>query len=378
MAERAEILEERLVYRDPAGYCAHPQLVRCGDELVCVFTRAPRRSFVLHPPEDPAFANLLIRSQDEGESWSAPVAVPGPDWTGVECGGLTALPGGGLLLNQHRFDWFDLAAAERLPAAERARLAWPEDLLGAHEASADHEPLDPALGSARELLPWARGPGRPFLHRSADGGRSWCATVPLDPAPFSGGYGLRGGVVLADGRILLPLADCPAYRRVFVLHSADGGAHWSAPLPVAAAPDRAFEEPAPLHLGEGRVLMLLRENRSRTLWQVVSADGGWTWSAPAPTFIRGYPAHLCELADGRILCTFGVRRPPFAIRAVLSTDRGRSWRTDAELVVASELVSKDLGYPCTLPRRDGTLLTVYYARDRSGVTGLCGRIWRLR
>ncbi len=375
MAGGIEVLGEVVVHRDPAGYCAHPHLVRCGGELLCVFTRAPRRPFVLHPPEDPAFVNLLARSADEGASWSAPVPVPGPDWTGVECGGLTALADGGLLLHQHRFDWLELGPAEAHP--ERAAIAWPEDLLRAHLASAEHEPAGLAQERARALLPWARAPGRAFLHRSPDGGRSWTSSLPLDTAPYEGGYGLRGGVVLADGTILLPLVDCPAYRRVFALRSADGGRSWSRPLAVAAAPDRLFEEPAPLLLTDGRVLLLLRENASRTLWRVESADAGRSWSRPEPTGIDGYPAHLCRLPDGRLLCTYGFRRPPFAIRAVLSEDAGRSWRTEATLEVASELGSKDLGYPCTLPRTDGTLLTVFYARDREGVTFLRARIWRL-
>lgn len=376
--EAVEVLAEGPVHRDPGAYCAHPHLVRCGAELVCVFTHRPRRPLVLHPPEDPAFTNRLVRSTDEGASWSTPVAAPGPGWSGVECGGLTALPGGGLLLVQHRFDWHDVSAAERLPEAERARLAWPSDLLRAHQASAEHEPVALPLEQAPSLLPWARGPGRAFVHRSADGGRSWCASVAPSTAPFEGGYGLRGGVVLDDGGVLLPLCDCPAYRRVFVLRSCDGGRSWSAPSPVADLPGRLFEEPAPLRLPDGRILLLLRENVSRSLWQVESADHGRRWSAPVPTGIDGYPGHLCALPDGRLLCTYGFRRPPFAIRAVLSADGGRSWTTEAPLAVASDLGSKDLGYPCTLPLADGALLTVFYARDRDGVTGLGFRRWCLR
>lgn len=375
MAERARVLGEVEVHRDPTRYSAHPHLVRRGAELLCVFTSAPRRPFVLHPPEDPAFVNLLVRSHDEGESWSPPVPVPGPDWHGVECAGLTPLPGGGLLLHQHRFDWLALETAETRP--DRDRLAFPEELVRAHLASAEHEPAGLALERARALLPWVRAPGGAFVHRSEDGGRSWPCAAPLDTAPFEGGYGLRGGVVLADGTILLPLADCPAYRRVFLLRSEDEGTRWSKPVLVAERPERRFEEPAPILLEDGRVLLLLRENESRTLWRVDSADGGRTWSLPEPTGIDGYPAHLCRLPDGRILCTYGFRRPPYAIRAVHSADGGRRWSVEAPIDIASGLGSKDLGYPCTLPRTDGALVTVYYARDPAGVTGLRARVWRL-
>lgn len=113
------------------------------------------------------------------------------------------------------------------------------------------------------------------------------------------------------------------------------------------------------------------------LWQAVSADGDRSWSDPAPTGIEGYPTHLCRLADGRLPCTYGFRRPPFAIRAILSEDVGRTWRIDAPIEIATGLPSKDLGYPCTLPRSDGTLFTVFYAGDREGVNFPRARIWRL-
>lgn len=58
-------------------------------------------------------------------------------------------------------------------------------------------------------------------------------------------------------------------------------------------------------------------------------------------------------------------------------ERLGKWRIAAPIEIASALPSEDLGYPCTLSRRDGTLVTVFYARDREGVTFLRARIWRL-
>ena len=83
-----------VVLRDEHGYCAHPHLIRCDGELLVVCNWAPRRRFVLHPPEDPLYLNLLLRSPDEGRSWSAPVVAPAYGWNGVECAGLTASRGG--------------------------------------------------------------------------------------------------------------------------------------------------------------------------------------------------------------------------------------------------------------------------------------------
>lgn len=359
---------------DEHGYLAHPHLARVQDELLIVCNWAPRRAFVLHPPEDPLYLNLLLRSADDGHSWGSPVVVPAYGWNGVECAGLTDLGHGRVLLNQWRFDWLTLPVARALPNPTSIR--FPRQLVAAHLDSAEHEAGGLTLGAAEQLLPWARGGGRAWAHRSDDGGRTWAHHAEIATAPFVGGYGMRGGVTLADGAVVLPLGDVPDYRRVFVVRSEDSGASWSAAVNVADLADRWFEEPAPLLLRSGRVLMLLRENRSKSLWQTWSDDGGFSWAEPQPTGIDGYPAHLCQLGDGRVLCTYGFRRPPFGIRAALSTADDLSWPEHDRIEIRGDLPTKDLGYPCTVLRGDG-FLSVYYARDLRGLTGIHATSWQL-
>ena len=360
-----------VILRDEHGYCAHPHLIRSNGELLVVCNWAPRRPFVLHPPEDPLYLNLLLRSPDEGRTWHAPVVAPAYGWSGVECAGLTDLGASRVMLNQWQFDWLTLDAARI--RADQTGITYPERLLSAHLASAEHEPAGQDLAQAERTMPWARAPGRSWVHRSEDGGRTWGASTMLDTAPFVGGYGMRGGVVLDDGTVVLPLCDIPDFRRVFVVRSTDGGAIWAPAISAASLPGRWFEEPAPLLLRSGRLLLLLRENASRTLWRTWSDDGGLTWADPEPTGIDGYPAHLTHLSDGRVLCTYGFRRIPYAIRAVLSDDDGASWTT-TPTEIRLDLPSRDLGYPCTLPAADG-LITVYYARQEDGCTCLCSTRW---
>jgi hypothetical protein len=366
--------EHAIIHRDPFAYCAHPHVAALADgSWLLVFNRAPRRPFILHPPQDPRFTNVTCRSIDEGRSWTTPVETPGFDWHGVECAGLTALGDGGVLLNQWRFRWLPIEAAKRQPQG----LTMPDALAAGLRQSPEVDSGAAMPPSAEEILPWARGLDGTYVHRSDDGGRSWGETHRVDTVPYSGGYGMRSAALLSDGTIVLPLSDVPQYRTVFVVRSTDGGRNWSNPVEAASAPGKEFEEPAILLLPGGRLLMLLRENVSRRLHQCYSDDGGHSWSRPEATAIDGYPPHLLALPDVRLLCTYGYRAPPFAIRAVLSEDQGRTWQNKSAIDIRSGLPNKDLGYPSSLRCSDGRIFTVYYAQDDTGVTAIQATWWRL-
>ena len=371
------VVERRSLHREPFAYCAHPHLTVAADgAFLLVFNRAPRRSIILHPPQDPEYRNVLMRSVDEGRSWTAPAVVPDYGWSGVECAGLTALRGGRILLNQWQFEWLPLPLAER---QGRRDCTGPEQLMSALGVSAELDEFagHPARSVPAKAYPWARGGGRAVAHLSDDGGQSFGKSAAIDTAPFAGGYGMRGAVELADGDILLPLSDVPDYRTVFVVRSSDGGESWSRPRLVASGTGHEFEEPAPLLLPSGRILMLLRDNGTRIMHCVCSDDDGATWSLPQATGIADYPAHLLALPDGRIACVAGHRTPPFGIVLHLSLDQGASW--DSRLtVLIDDLPNKDLGYPTAALRSNGDLLVVYYGQDQDGVTGIDALTVRLR
>ncbi|WP_421726192.1 exo-alpha-sialidase [Bauldia sp.] len=365
--DREDDLDHGVVHSDPDCYSAHPHLAVAADGTwLLVFTQAPRRPVVLHPPLDPAFRNMMMRSDDEGRTWSAPEPVPDAGWTGVECSGLTPLPDGGVILNQWQFGWVhpdtDPTGHEHFvapPALARLR-AQSLEFMGLY-------PNDPP----KDLLahfPKARRGGQCWIHRAPSPSAPFGASVEIDTWPFSGGYGMRGGVVLADGTILLPLCDVPHYRAVFVVRSTDGGQTWSAPQIVAEAGDQEFEEPAPVLLPDGRILLMLRENATRRLHAVWSNDGGRSWSPPLDTGIAEYPADIIVLADGRLAMAAGRRHPPFGVALYLSDTGGEQW--EASLTVRDDLPNRDLGYPSIAERANGDLHVVYYGRDTSGATSI--------
>jgi hypothetical protein len=313
--------EPRVVYRDDSFYSAHPHAAPLtAAHWLMVFTRAPRRPIILHPPQDPAFQNMLMQTMDGGQSWSEPVAVPAQDWRGMECAGLTVLRSGRVLLNQWRFRWYP-PGVESDPRDDT--VAMPEDLERVLNDSGD---LDGIAGAAsvRDVLPCRRGGGETWVHLSDDGGRTFRRSLTIDTGPFSGGYGMRG----------------------------------------------AFEEPAPLCLADGRVILMLRENNSRILHCVMSDDGGGTWTRPRPTGIPEYPAHLFHLTDGRLLCLAGRRWPPFGAMAYFSHDRGASWDLKNPVVVRDDRANRDLGYPTGVLGGNHDLNVFCYGQDSRGITGI--------
>ena len=86
----------------------------------------------------------------------------------------------------------------------------------------------------------------------------------------------------------------------------------------------------------------------------------------------GGPGHLLNLADGRLLCTYGRRKAPFGVRACLSADGGRTWDLEREIVIRADLPNGDLGYPTTIEYAPGELFCCYYGQEPDGVTCIQG------
>lgn len=134
-----------------------------------------------------------------------------------------------------------------------------------------------------------------------------------------------------------------------------------------------LNEPDMLELPNGRLICHMRCENSElfnggseelfTVFQSVSDDGGKTWSAPEMLLDEtgGAPPHLIMLSSGILLCTYGRRKMPYGIMAMVSCDGGESWEKDIRIY--ENTASDDIGYPSTVELDDGTLITVFYATD---------------
>jgi hypothetical protein len=150
------------------------------------------------------------------------------------------------------------------------------------------------------------------------------------------------------------------------VHTADGGVSWQARGWLGAEPAGFSIMPSSVLLPGGRILSAVRVKLDDhtdwiDLW--ASDDQGLTWSAlarPVPFSggKSGNPPSLRPLPDGRLIITWGYRGEPFGIRAVVSTDDGKSW--SSHWVLRDDGGAWDLGYTRDAVRSDGRLVTLYY------------------
>lgn len=92
-----------------------------------------------------------------------------------------------------------------------------------------------------------------------------------------------------------------------------------------------------------------------------SQDDGKTWDAG--TRVSGGnegPANIIRLADNRLLLACGNRNPGhFGVTVRFSSDNGASWTASQALV--DDLLTWDCGYPSSVQRADGNIVTAYYS-----------------
>ncbi len=101
-----------------------------------------------------------------------------------------------------------------------------------------------------------------------------------------------------------------------------------------------------------------------------SNDNGVTWSSLTQVDStgerNGNPPALVRLANGNLVCVYGVREPRGTPRmsVKVSADNGRTWSLECQLrddfVGPDAFGDVDLGYPRAFVRPDGKVVAVYY------------------
>lgn len=210
-------------------------------------------------------------------------------------------------------------------------------------------------------------PGEPFRPAAKT-----FVTAPHGPAVLS------DGTLFYMGRKFMPDSEVAGGEGdgIYVIRSRDG-VRWSNPVPVPMPDDghgAIYCEPHAAELPSGRIVAGVRLSNGSGLLDTYTAvsDDGQTFTPFVRTF-EGAPPHFAVLSDGRVVCTYGYRRAPFGIRAAFSPD-GVHW--SEPIVLTDDGPGGDLGYPATLERRDGTLLTVYYQAEPTGQSAIRCLVWK--
>jgi hypothetical protein len=351
-------LEHVIIYREKgrfAGWPANYGIWSWGNEIVVGFTAGyldPQGGFHARDRNRP-MTPMQARSLDGGQTWQVqptPCRTPGNRGLSVDD---------------------QLSAGLRSSAILDGENA-PVDCPG----GIDFRHPDFALMCARTGL----GAGTvSWFYTSADRCRSWQGPFWL---PTFGQPGVEARTdYLLSGRLecLLFLTATKANGqegRIFCAHTADGGKSFQFVAWIGDEPQGFAIMPASARLRSGRILVAVRcrggkdgDGEAHSWIDLYASDdeaATWTYvTRPVPdTGKGGNPPTLTRLHDRRLCMTYGFRNPPFGMRARLSSDDGATW--GEEIILRDGAGNHDIGYPRTVQRSDGTIITAYYFNDSPG------------
>jgi BNR repeat-like domain len=227
----------------------------------------------------------------------------------------------------------------------------------------------PDFALALRMTDTNAGPSR--FSYSTDRGHNWQGPFRL---PLFGQPGIAARtdyIVNGPGDCFLFLTAAKSdgrEGRPLCARTTDGGKSWRMVSWIAPEPEGYAIMPATVRLGDRELLTAIRrhDGPKHSIATYRSIDDGVTWTAdatPAPDVGEGNPASMIRLLDGRLCLTYGHRAPRFSIRARLSRDGGRTW--ERELTLRDDGGGRDMGYPRTVQRPDGRIVTIYYFWDKA-------------
>ncbi|HDY87592.1 MAG TPA: exo-alpha-sialidase [bacterium] len=218
---------------------------------------------------------------------------------------------------------------------------------------------------------WSNPGGEPnnklpaLVFRSSDGGCTWNISGELPVSPAGTVFVPFGDIIIADDGTLR--AGVYTDGTSYMLNSEDDGYTWQ----ITSAISTPGAEPAMFHPGAEKWLVANRiagsGNEYLPSWYGAhlelshSEDDGKTWRKGEQITEAGqHPAHILRLKDGRLLLTYGDRHSErLGIGYRFSSDDGKTW--GEPMWIVKHLDSGDLGYPSSVQRADGKIVTAFYA-----------------
>jgi len=338
-----EVLEVKNISAQPEIYYGWPTGgVTASDELFVAVSGG--REWHVCP-----FGRVdLFRSKDKGETWCWPQTIYDGPSDDRDSGILVTDKGTILVTSFTSLAYYDFTLKQELEQRKEGKGTFDDERfakwMAVHNRLTEEE-------RQKELGSW--------IFRSTDNGINWEARKRVAVnSP-------HGPVQMTNGTLFYP--GCELWteeRRVAVWTSADDGQNWDY---LSTIPARSGDDPQKYHelhgveAADGTLIVQIRNhnpNNDQETLQTESADGGKTWSEPHAIGVWGLPSHLWRLTDGRLVMTYGHRRPPYGNQVRVSSDNGKSW--SEPLVMYGDGYTWDLGYPSTVALSDGTLVSVWY------------------
>jgi hypothetical protein len=217
---------------------------------------------------------------------------------------------------------------------------------------------------------------------STDRGRTWVGPFRLPQFDQPGIAGRTDYIVNGKHDCLLFLTAAKRNGREgrpLVVRTTDGAKTWQFVSWIGDEPQGYAIMPATVKVDGDELLSAIRCREGDKSWLDVyrSSNLGQSWRLEHPRLADtgvGNPASLIRLKDGRICLTYGYRAEPFGMRARLSKDGGRTW--GAEIVIRGNGGGPDLGYPRSVQRADGRIVTIHYFHDQPlGDRYIAATIW---
>lgn len=169
--------------------------------------------------------------------------------------------------------------------------------------------------------------------------------------------------------------------RPFCARTADGGLSWKFVSFIGPEPAGFAIMPSTVRLGPAKLITTVRHKEEPDNWidAYLSEDNGANWkllgrATPSTGAKSGNPPSLLKLRDGRLAVIYGYRSEPCGIRARFSSDEGKTW--GEEFKIRPDGPWWDLGYPRSVQRPDGKIVSVYYfMRKKDTERYIAASIW---